>query len=74
MIYMLLQKREPNFIITKSLNQYPNINAHTSDETEPKKIMETALLFLMICCYRNQKAILICFSQEVATAILMQIR
>ena len=33
--HILLKKQEPIFIITKSLNQYPNINAQTSDENEP---------------------------------------
>ena len=29
--YILLQKQDPSFIITKSLNQYPNIKAEASD-------------------------------------------
>ena len=32
MNHFLHQKQEPVFIITKSLNQYPNIEAQTSDE------------------------------------------
>ena len=32
---ILHQKQKPIFIITKSLNQYPNIKAQTSDEIEP---------------------------------------
>ena len=32
MNYILLQKQQPIFFITKSLNQYPNIKAQTSDE------------------------------------------
>ena len=35
MNHILLQKQEPIFIITKSLNQYPNIKAQTSDEIQP---------------------------------------
>ena len=35
MNHILLQKQELIFIITKSLNQYPNINAQTSDEIQP---------------------------------------
>ena len=35
MNHFLLQKQEPIFIITKSLNQYPNIKAETSDEIQP---------------------------------------
>ena len=34
MNHILQQKQEPIFIITKSLNQYPNIKAQTSDEIE----------------------------------------
>ena len=32
MIYVLLQKQEPVFVVTKSLNQYPTIKAQTLDE------------------------------------------
>ena len=32
--HILFRKQEPIFIITKSLNQYPNIEAQTSDEVE----------------------------------------
>ena len=35
MNHILHQKHEPNVIITKSLNQYPNIKAQTLDEIEP---------------------------------------
>ena len=35
MKYFLHQKQEPIFIITKSLNQYRNIKAQTSDEIQP---------------------------------------
>ena len=35
MNHILHQKPEPIFIITKSLNQYPNIKAQTSDEMQP---------------------------------------
>ena len=35
MNYILLQKQEPIFIITKSLSQHPNIQAQTSDEIQP---------------------------------------
>ena len=40
MNYILLQKHEPIFIITKSLNQYPNIKAQTSDEIQQLEIYE----------------------------------
>ena len=35
MNYFILRKQEPFFIITKSLNQYPNTKAQTSDEIQP---------------------------------------
>ena len=35
MNHILFQKQEPIFIITKSLNQYPQIKAQTSDEIQP---------------------------------------
>ena len=31
---ILLQKREPIFVMTKSLNQYPNVKAQTSDKSQ----------------------------------------
>ena len=40
--HILLQKQEPIFIITKSLNQYPNIKAQTSDENQPLKQYENS--------------------------------
>ena len=36
--YILLRKQEPSFIITKSLSQYPNIKAQTSDESQKLEI------------------------------------
>ena len=35
MNYTLLRRQKPIFIITRSLNQYPNIKAQTSDENQP---------------------------------------
>ena len=35
MNYILLQKQELIYIITKSLNHYPNIKTQTSDEIQP---------------------------------------
>ena len=37
---ILLQKQELIFIIRKSLNQYPNIKAQTSDDIQPKEKYE----------------------------------
>ena len=42
MNYILLQKQEPIFIITKSLYQYPNIKAQTSDEIQPLENYENS--------------------------------
>ena len=42
MNYILLQKQEPVFIITKSTNQYPNIEAQTSDKVQPKEFHENS--------------------------------
>ena len=42
MNHILSQKQEPIFIITKSLNQYPNIKAQTSDEIQPLKNYENS--------------------------------
>ena len=61
MNHFLLQKEEPFFIITKSLNQYPNIKAQTSDEIQPLKNYENSTVFSTICWYQNKKAIWICF-------------
>ena len=42
MNYILLQKQEPIFTITKSLYQYPNIKAQTSDEIQPLENYENS--------------------------------
>ena len=42
MNHILHQKQEPIFIIKKSLNQYPNIKAQTSDEIEPLENYENS--------------------------------
>ena len=42
MKYNLLQKQEPFFIRTKSLNQYPNIKAQTSDQIQPMESYENS--------------------------------
>ena len=44
MNYILHQKQEPIFIITKSLNQYPNIKAQTSDEIQPLNEYENSVV------------------------------
>ena len=42
MSYILLQKQEPIFIITKSLYQYPNVKTQTSDEIQPLENYENS--------------------------------
>ena len=59
--FIQFEKQEPIYLITKSLNQYPNIKAQTSDEIHPIERYKTAMLLLMIYCYQNKQAILICF-------------
>ena len=44
MNHILHQKQEPNFIITKSLNQYPKIKAQTSDEIQPLDEYENSVV------------------------------
>ena len=44
MNHILHQKQEPCSIITKSLNQYPNINAQTSDEIQPLENYENSIV------------------------------
>ena len=44
MNHVLHQKQEPIFIITKSLNQYPNIKAQTSDEIQPLNEYESSVV------------------------------
>ena len=44
MNHILHQKQEPIFIITKSLNQYPNIKAQTSDEIQPLNQYENSVV------------------------------
>ena len=42
MNFILHQKQEPIFIITKSLNQYPKVEAQTSDEIHPLEHYENS--------------------------------
>ena len=65
--YILLQKQEQIILITKSLNQNPNIEAQTSDEIQPLENYENSTIVLMICCYQNRQAPLIYFLQDGVT-------
>ena len=69
--YFLLQKFEQIFIITKSLNQYPNIKAQTSVEVQPLENYENSILVFDDMLLSNKKAILICFLLEDVTKILI---
>ena len=42
--HILFQKQEPIFINTKSINQYPNIKAQTSEEIEPLEFYENGII------------------------------
>ena len=46
MNHILLRKQDPIFIITKSINQYPNIKAQTSDEIQPLNEYENSTVVL----------------------------
>ena len=45
MNHILHQKQELIFIITKSLKQYPNIKARTSNEIQPLEHFENSSCF-----------------------------
>ena len=70
---MIYFKNKNQFI--KLQNLYINIiisNLKHQMKFNHWKFMKTALLFLMICCYRNRKATLICFFlQETVIKILI---
>ena len=44
MKFILFHKKGKIFIITKSLNQYPNVNAQTSDEIQPLENNENSIV------------------------------
>ena len=44
MNYILFEKQDPNFIITKSLNQYPRNKAQTSDEIQSLESYENSVV------------------------------
>ena len=61
MNYILLQKQEPIFIMTKSLNQYPNIKAQTSDEIQPLEIYENSIVVFDDMLLSKQASNIDCF-------------
>ena len=62
MSYILLQKPEPIFIITKSPNGYPNINAQTSDEFQPLEKYENCAVVFDDMFLSKQESIIDLFS------------
>ena len=61
MNYNLLKKQDPVYMNTKSLNQYYNIKAQTSDEIQALEIYENSIVVFDDMLFQNKKAILICF-------------
>ena len=56
MNYILLQKQQTSFISTKSLNQYPNINAHLSDELQPLENYEKSSVVFDVMLLPEQES------------------
>ena len=71
MNHILHQKREPIFLITKSLNQYTNINPQTSDEIEPLENYENNTVAFDHMLLSEQIAILNSFVLEGVTMKLI---
>ena len=60
-IQILLQKQEPILIITKSKNQYPNIKAQTSDESESLENYENSIVVFDDMLLSKQESNIILF-------------
>ena len=56
MNHILHQKQEPIYIITKSLNQYPNIKAQTSDGTEQLENFENSTVVFVDMLLSKQES------------------
>ena len=54
--HILLQEQEPIFIITKSLKQYPNIQAQISDESEPLENYENSIVVFDVMLLSKQES------------------
>ena len=68
--YVLLQKQEPICIITKSVNQSPNIKAQTSDEIQLLEKYENSNVVFDNMMLSKQENNIDLFSQEDAIIIL----
>ena len=67
----MLQKQEPIFKIAKSLNQYLNIKAQTSDEIQPLQNYENSTVVFDDLLLWKQPTNSDLFSQEGVTIILI---
>ena len=56
MNYLLFQKQDPSFKITKSPNQYPNIKAQTSPEFQPLENYENSTVVFDDIMLSKQKS------------------
>ena len=56
MNHVVHQKQEPIFIITKSLNQYPNIKTQTSDEIQPLNEYENSVAVFDVMLLSKQES------------------
>ena len=68
---ILLPKQEPIFIITKSLNQYPEMKAQISDEIEPLEQYENSTVVFDDKLLSKQESNIDLFLLEDATLILI---
>ena len=56
MNHILLQKQEPIFVVTKSLNQYPNTNTQASDENQPLQDYENSAVVFDVMLPSKQES------------------
>ena len=71
MNHIFLQKREPIFIITKSLNQYPKTKAQTSDQIKPLDQFENSTVVFDDLLLSKRESNIDLFSTEVVTIVLI---
>ena len=69
----LLQKQEPSNIITKSVNQYPNNKAQTSDGIQPFGKIGNNLVVFDVMLLSKQESNADLFSKDYVTIILIYI-
>ena len=71
MNHFLLQKQQPIFLITKSLNQYPNIEAQTSDEIQPLEHYKNSIFLVDEMLLSKQESNIDLFLPKVVTIKLI---